>query len=71
MTIELKNKDFCIEVLPDITTEVKDVFVSFNEACKKDTKSAERFLDAWLAMQKENGIVSFYRELQEKTRVSV
>jgi len=71
MVSEVVTKNELLKGLPDISQEVKDVFEGYFEACGQDVENAKPFLDAWLNMQKEQGINLFYRQLEERTKSSV
>lgn len=49
------------EGLPDITKEISEAFGHYDNAVGGFKPYAEAFLDAWLNMQKEEGIGLYYK----------
>lgn len=60
------------EGLPDISQQISEVFAHYDDALNKayesnETTSVDRFVDAWLASQKEQGVRAYCRRRQAES----
>lgn len=70
MTQDIKQSVVSFTCLPDIRESISEVMRHFEDALndKYDaSEDAEKFLDAWLQMQKQQGLRLFWRRRQSES----